>query len=300
MRKEEKETIYARWFSGDISEEELDLLKKEGSIEDLEKIKEATNQWRIPAYDKTAGLKGLKSKIKPQPVIQYNVFKWAAVFILSISSIAALYLFIKTDKPKEIYASQKSVEKHNLMDGSIATLNDGSTISYIEKNWNNKRAISLEGEAYFEVIKGSQFKVFTDKGNIQVLGTAFTVRAWNNKLYVECYEGSVEVTNNDHKVILSPRESVNFIGSAVPKVNKISNPKPFWLEGKSRFYEEDAGSVFDELERQYGITVIRPELKKSFNGLFEHDNLERALINVCTPLGLSFKIAKDQKTVTIE
>lgn len=300
MRKEEKETIYARWFSGDISEEELDLLKKEGSIEDLEKIKEATNQWRIPAYDKTAGLKGLKSTIKPQPVIQYNVFKWAAVFILSISSIAVLYLFIKTDKPKEIYASQKSVEKHNLMDGSIATLNDGSTISYVEKNWNSKRAISLEGEAYFEVIKGSQFKVFTDKGNIQVLGTAFTVRAWNNKLYVECYEGSVEVTNNDHKVILSPRESVNFIGSAVPKVNKISNPKPLWLEGKSRFYEEDAGSVFDELERQYGITVIRPKLKKSFNGLFEHDNLERALINVCTPLGLSFKIAKDQKTVTIE
>jgi transmembrane sensor len=42
-------------------------------------------------------------------------------------------------------------------------------------DWSKERTLSLEGEAFFEVQKGSKFSVVTSDGIVEVLGTSFDV-----------------------------------------------------------------------------------------------------------------------------
>ena len=51
----DKETLYARWFSGEIDDDELKALRENGIVHELEKIKEATEQLALPKYDVNSG-----------------------------------------------------------------------------------------------------------------------------------------------------------------------------------------------------------------------------------------------------
>ena len=86
-------------------------------------------------------------------------------------------------------------------------LNSGSEITYAG-NFNENRKLQLKGEAFFDVVKsGSTFQISTEFGNIQVLGTAFNVKAYSDDNFVTTLErGSLEVTtvSGKEKQILKP------------------------------------------------------------------------------------------------
>jgi len=56
-------------------------------------------------------------------------------------------------------------------------LNSKSTISFNKTDWKNNRQLTLDGEAYFKVEKGSTFTVNTNNGSVTVLGTQFNVNS---------------------------------------------------------------------------------------------------------------------------
>lgn len=105
--------------------------------------------------------------------------------------IIILSLFSCTNSNVKI-SSKDSFEIVELPDGSIAYLNNNSSIEY-KKNF-DKRIVRQNGEVFYEVTKGaSPFIVKTDAGEIQVLGTKFNVKLSNNELEVEVEEGVVEL-----------------------------------------------------------------------------------------------------------
>lgn len=92
-------------------------------------------------------------------------------------------------------SSQDNYEIVELPDGSVAFLNNNSSIEY-DKVF-DKRIVRQEGEVFFDVRKGeSPFIVITELGEIRVLGTKFNVRAYNRELEVEVQEGTVELKIN--------------------------------------------------------------------------------------------------------
>lgn len=297
----DKETLYARWLSGEVTEDELEALKNDGAIHDLEQILKTADQWRLPAYDRSEGLKKIKAKRQAKKSKVKRIYlPWIGGIAASFLVIFTLFNYFDSAGMEYVVAGNGSNQKVDLVDGSSVVINDGSSITYDSKNWSEDRSIKLVGEAYFEVEKGSRFVVNTKNGSIEVLGTKFNVRAWGDRLSVECYEGSVKVSAQNAESILSKNEAIQVVNNQMEDKGTISDTIPSWSSGQSRFSDEDIREVFSEVERQYDVIIKAPSLNQTFSGIFPHDDLENALQRICLPLGLKYEISANKKEVVIE
>lgn len=107
----------------------------------------------------------------------------------------------------------KEGKQITLPDSSKVWLFYGAKIKYPEHFDSRQREVTLEGEAFFDVVKekGRQFRVMTDVIQITVLGTRFDVKTddKNRNAQVVLESGSVRLSGQnspDASVILKPGE----------------------------------------------------------------------------------------------
>ncbi len=297
----EKDTLYARWLSGELSAEEMKELKDSGALGELEAIIKATDQSQLPALDADAEFEKFRSKYPPKSVAKTRRLQisWVAGIAASLLLIVAV-IFVLSNQSNQLESPNGATQSFAFVDGSTVLLNDGSSLEYKAQKWDRQRIVQLSGEAQFDVEKGAPFIVKTRHGNIEVLGTSFNVRSWGDRLYVECFEGSVQVKSEAQELILSPFQSVLVDNGQMGSMKRIGHQQALWASGISRFYDENVSEVFAELERQYNVQIdLSSSLTETFSGAFEHDDLETALNNICKPLSLSFTVSEDKKTVRI-
>lgn len=296
-----KDELYAKWLSGEISDEELRAIEGDDAVTDLERVIKTVDQLSMPKYDTVAGYEKFK-KAHPTKSAKVRKINWFVITGLaaSILLVIAFWSTFQQNANETLFAEHGQNLKTLLDDGSQILLNDGSKVVYNTKKWTDQRVIELTGEALFEVTKGNPFIVNTENGSIRVLGTQFNVKAWGNQLYVECYEGKVQVSVDNQEVILTAKEAVSVVEGKMNVKQEITNETPAWQNGMSRFHNEKLQDVFAELERQYNIKVNIKVTNRSFSGSFRHNDLEEALRSICKPLGLNYTIDKNQKTVVID
>lgn len=299
-----KDTLYARWLAGDLSPEEEQTLQASGELEELEAIINTADNLALPKYDTTDGFAQFKAKKMPPKTAKVRSLNTRRIWPMIAAAASVLLLIyvgnlLLNSGPESIESGNLANLTHRFVDQTTVVLNDGSKLEYDESNWKQARSVKLKGEALFTVKKGNAFTVNTPNGTVEVLGTSFNVRAWGDKLHVECYEGKVRVRQNNQETILTPNQAVNVVNGQM-KEQTITHQKPLWSTGNSRFYEEQLSTVFEELERQYDVKVNRSKIERPFSGNFQHDNLEAALNNICKPMGLKFEIAADGKTIEIK
>lgn len=296
----EKDTLYARMLSGELSEKEITELKTSGEWDEIERIAKFAEELALPGYNKEKGIKKVKKAVQKQrgrtrmlhPVWRISA---AASILILVASIFFMQLNRVTVSAE--FASSKSFQ---FEDKSTVMLNDGSEITYNKNRYNKKqREIKLTGEAFFQVEKGLPFIVETDKGNVQVLGTSFNVRSWGNKLSVQCYTGKVRISSAEKEVVIAKGEAVIFENGAGGGILKKMDEIPSWINAVSKFKNENVNAVLEEMERQFNVEIVSPGFNQSFTGTFTHESLELALEQVCTPMGIRFKIDSEQKSVTI-
>lgn len=168
-----------------------------------------------------------------------------------------------------------------LPDGSSVLLHKGSKLSYVDNEFNlTKREVYLSGEAFFEVKKNSEkpFFVFSNELVIKVLGTSFTIRAFDNNEQVEVVvkTGKVSVfTQSDPKkdvklndwkldgMVLLPNQQVVLERSEL-RMSKslIEKPELLTLPAQRLSFEFDDVLVSDAvstLEKAYGVEIIYDE-----------------------------------------
>ena len=113
-----------------------------------------------------------------QPASSRNTswYRIAAVVALLIAATAALFSLL-TGSERNVLAA--SIESVTLPDGSSVTLNAGASLSYPPEFKSKERAVTLEGEAFFDVKPNAKqpFIIHTSRMVITVVGTSFTVRA---------------------------------------------------------------------------------------------------------------------------
>ena len=298
---EDKDTLYAKWLNGEISDKELQAIEGTEALGDLDRVIKTVDQWAMPKYDTTAGYVKFKEKNQSK-TSKIKKINWFAV-----SGLAASFLIIAFigntflgNQNQEVFAQNGQNKNITLSDGSEISLNDGSSVEYNDKKWVEQRTIDLSGEALFNVSKGTPFIVETQNGSILVLGTQFNVRAWGENLYVECYEGKVQVIANGQETILTANEAVNVVVGDMSEKQVLTNLSPLWQNDTSRFYNENLQNVFKELERQFDIKVNMSATNRNFSGNFRHDDLQNALRSICKPLGLRYTVSQNQKIVNIE
>ncbi|MEO1261684.1 MAG: FecR domain-containing protein [Bacteroidota bacterium] len=296
----EKDTIYAKWLNGELDASELEALRKSGELGELEAIINVADDMVLPKYDLEEAFQKFKSNHPPRTAkIVAMRAKWAIGIAASLVLLAAAW-FLFGSGETQIVADNQETATHTFRDRTSVVLNDGSNFVYDKNNWEKQRMVQLTGEAYFEVKTGTSFIVETANGKVEVLGTGFNVRAWGDKLHVECYHGKVRVTAAGQETVLTKNEAVNVVKGKMENKSTISHASPLWSTGTSRFYEENVDDVFKELERQFDVIVNAPTLGRPFSGSFQHDDINQALNNICKPLNLNFDVSADGKTVTIE
>ena len=179
-----------------------------------------------------------------------------------------------------------------LPDSSEILLNAESKVSYSEKNWETKREISLDGEAFFKVAKGKKFTVTTQQGKVTVLGTQFNVENRDDFFEVTCYEGLVSVTFNGTEFKLPAGNSAVAIDGIIKKSKVEVNGQPSWVNNESTFKSIPLKYVLAELQRQHDLEVSLDDIDENqlFTGTFSNSNLDLALKSISTPLQISFKL----------
>ena len=297
-------TFLARWISGDLTSEELEAFKKSKDYPIYKKINEASQTLDVPSYNKQE----LFNKIQHQNAIQELIAKpkviklipnWAYGVAASIVIVFGVFYFMNSQTHFETHFSEQLAV--TLPDYSKVQLNANSQLDYKSRQWENNRELTLNGEAFFDVEKGTSFKVNTSEGIIEVLGTEFSVTVRDNFFEVQCFEGKVKVTSSN-----TINEAILTQGKAFRIVNKNAEAwdfildEPNWLQGESSFNNTPLSQVIVALENQFEITFDKSNIdtNKRFTGSFIHTDLKLALKTVFSPMEVTYK-AKDKNTILL-
>lgn len=292
------DTFLSRWLNNDLTEDELVSFKKTPEFKEYEKIVAATQHFIPPKFDKKKVFEEIRLKNSKQKV-KRSIPNWIYAAAASVALLlgAVYYLTGTSDVFSTSFGEQLAVV---LPDGSEVSLNSKSSITYNKSDWfDGNRTLTLNGEGYFKVKKGSTFRVCSENGIVRVLGTQFNVKSTRSYYEVSCYEGRVEVQKQEEIKVLTKGLSYRKIEANPTEIRPFKAKEPNWLSGESSFRGTPLKYVLEALEKQYDI-VIDPsivDLNVLYTGTFTNNNIHLALETICTPLAIKFRI--DNKNVVL-
>ncbi|HRJ28726.1 MAG TPA: FecR domain-containing protein [Cyclobacteriaceae bacterium] len=287
-----------KWLDGTLTEEEKAAFEKTEEFKSLQRMDAALKHFHPKSFNADEAFGRIKARRqKTAKVISVNwsmVYRIAAVLVAGIGLLFFLYSNFFRQTVNEVQYSTLAGETKSvtLPDNTVVTLNALSLVTFSEDNWSSNRNIKLEGEAYFDVVKGGSFKVETSTGTVTVLGTRFTVKDRPNFYEVICYEGRVEVKASAEPVLLTQHDFYRETGSAISKSVTAGETAPAWMNNESSFSSVPYFEVINELKRQYNVSVQVKEVDtlQVFTGKFPNNNLTTALQAVTIPLNLSYQV----------
>lgn len=144
-----------------------------------------------------------------------------------------------------------------LPDGSEVFLNSGASLQR-GRFFTSARSVSLTGEAFFDVRPGDvPFVVETHNARVEVLGTSFNVRSWDEQTTVALVEGRVALS-------APGRNAIDMrAGDALRVAPGLAAPVPLeadvarasaWRSGSLAFQGMPLRAVLAEVERRYAVT----------------------------------------------
>ena len=212
----------------------------------------------------------------------------AAILLIGIGSLSFMRLY-----SIDITSQKGEFIEHILPDGSQIQLNAETSISYHPYWWSFNRELEVEGEAFFEVKKGSKFQVNSTSGSTQVLGTSFNIYARNDEYSVYCRTGKVKVNHDNSTQILSPGEHTLLNGNELVKSIITEDEAISWKLSKFVYNTTGLDKVFDDFERQYDVNI---EVKNSdiydlnYTGMFDRNiTAEETLGMICLTFDLDYE-----------
>ena len=302
---QDDDTFLSKWLNDELSEEEKRQFESSEAGKDFIKLISASELIAAPSYDVEDGLRQLQSSIEgldttPVRPLYLRPTTWMAVAACIALLIVASVVLNGPDT--EIYAGIGQQELVELPDGSEVRLHANSTLSYDAESWAEERKLELEGEAFFDVTKGSTFTVQTSLGDITVLGTSFNVRNRGEQLTVSCYTGKVNVQSGSFDEILTPgkRAIVDSDGSGNTSTFE-SAEKPTWMNGITSLEEVPFEETLEELKSLYDLDITYDGAYDTvrYTGSFPHNDPEIAIQLILDPLSIRYTFDKNSNSLTI-
>ena len=285
------ETFLARWANNDLTDQELKAFESSPEYASYARLWNASSRFKAPDYPSNEIFDQINEKINRKVKVRkllVNVSYGVAASVLILLSV----LFFNASSEKTFVTDFGDQQSVLLPDGSEVLLNAKSSVTYDEDSWNESREVTLEGEAYFKVKKGSSFSVVSDQGSVYVLGTQFNVNASEDYFEVKCYTGKVKSINTFEKeVILTPGTGHRTFNGITSDLN-FDPKESFWNSGQSSFYRTPLNQVIKALENQHEIKINNKEQYKSeiFTGKFSNSDLDLALKTVFDAMQIKYTI----------
>src|SRR5690606_37403635 len=295
----EREELILKWLNNDLTAPELEAFKQLKDYEALTTLNSHLQGFKPNNYNVSEELDTLLKTIETRKKTKKNwlpiMLRVAAVIVVCLGIF--YYTTTLDTQISTVIAEKQTIE---LPDASTVAINAKSTITYNKHNWDDSRNVTLDGEAYFEVAKGSKFDVIAPNGVVSVLGTKFNVDQRNNTFEVVCYEGLVQVVYGSYNEKLpAGNRLLSLDGKLVANEEEIIS-EPSWINKQSTFKSLPYKEVIAEFERQYDIRIDTQNVNDTqlFTGSFTHNNLDVALKSITLPLQLTY--TKTGKTILLQ
>jgi transmembrane sensor len=220
--------------------------------------------------------------------------RWiAAAALLAASLLLAIGVATRTYLPAPVqYATRIGETKTvNLPDGSIVTLNTGTTIVVAISN--GSRAVTLErGEALFRVAKDAAhpFVVTVGDRSIRVVGTLFDVLRDAGTVTVVVAEGRVAVSRRGAdsevtEVQLAPgQRATGREGSPVETLEKVDAARALaWRDGYLIYDNAPLSGVVKDLNRYFPVPIALADgsvAAHRFSGVLRIDSENAVLARI--------------------
>lgn len=226
---------------------------------------------------------------------------WAAAIVLLLGSGALLYRVLLPASVMETVAAGASPRTITLPDGSVAWLQAGSSIHYEKKFNGDRREVSLEGAAQFDVTAHAHpFIVTSGQLSTRVLGTVFTIQAYpgTDSISVTVLEGKVQV-NKQQQIIgtLGAAEKLvyNILTGAVARYH--------FQNDEVQCNNQTLQEIMAILSQWYGYTMEAGDatiLQERYTGsLNRHETLEELLTILCEVNHINYEVDKKNRRVVL-
>lgn len=223
----------------------------------------------------------------------------AVIVMVAGMGWAATYMF--RNATEMVLVSTGELEKNvsvELPDGSRVILNHDTELSYPAKFKQGGRLVTLEGEAFFDIVSdpSNPFMIDAGKASIKVLGTSFNVNTSNRNDEVEVYvkSGRVLFTSTDGSDSLQLEEG--FMGLTVSgNAEKRPNENPNYMAWNSGILVYEGArleTVFNDLYSVYGIEISLSDQQINDNTIttvFEGLTEEELIRIISSTFNLSWK-----------
>ena len=235
----------------------------------------------------------------------HRLFMGAASILCAACLAAAFVLFTARSLPPAgvatVFTEKGQKTRMELPDGTRVWLNSASSISYDANYGRSVRAVSIEGEAYFEVAKDDRHPFVVNAGpySVTAVGTAFDVAAYPgaDKVVTTLIEGSVRIGCDATKVYLEPDEVFTYYRQT-GQFEKTGSDQAYaaalWRENE---LSVPAGTTLEELasiiEYNYNIrcSFASDDIRQyRFEGVIKNSQLTNVLELISLSVPVCYRI----------
>lgn len=294
--RKEYETIKAYWAEDDEPYENA-----AGIFEDIKR---------------RAGIRNTNNVVELQTPAKKRIWPFrvaAAASVLILISIG-FYLAKVKNKPgapvlAELKTDNGAIKNIRLADGTSVTLNAASVLKYPKTFGGKTREVYLSGEGYFDVAKDHShpFIVHTDRSDIQVLGTAFNIKAYASDSVFEAtlFRGSIQASVKNaagEKILLRPSDKLvigntqHFLTQETHLNSDTTNIETAWMYNKLIFKDQPFGLLANSLSRKYGVNIIfnNKSLRSvKLTGEFDKEDINQVLMSLKLVAKFNYKKSGD-------
>lgn len=317
----EIESIIQKYLQGKTSEEENQQLHQWmlQSPENKKRLFAEKDIWdtysfhsNLKKYEVSSELELLKKRIEPkQETISLKQILQIAAILLVTFGLGWGSRFISFSSKQtaevamqEIFVPKGQVNQVFLADGTRIWINSETKLITPSVFATNERVVKLNGEAFFEVAKDKKrpFRVEVNGQQIEVLGTSFNVRAYDNSNEIETTleTGQIQLHIGRQTILLKPGEQSLFNKTEKQLVISKVNPETFssWKDGRYEFQNEDLLEVFKVVEHWYDVEITADEnyfRGMHFSGVIKRNKDAKhflELLNLTVPIRYEMKTDK--------
>lgn len=166
----------------------------------------------------------------------------------------------------QLITAKGSKGRFTLPDGSVVWLNSETKLTYPNQFADDRRLVSLEGEAYFEVAKDAKkpFVVQAGEIDVEVLGTCFDLDSYSSGEFVKTalLSGSVKISGKALKdpVYLKPDELFRYRKS--DQIASVEEAKvglyTDWIKDRLVFDNDCLADILISMEGRYNMDIECP------------------------------------------
>ena len=268
-------------------------------------IDELLKSYSVPSSKtKEAAWEKLSIKLQPEKEKIFNVngfLQIAAVLVLAVIFAFLADALVFVQKYSSDFAEQQIVV---LQDDSKVILNPNSQLKVNYSFITGKRDLFLKGNALFDVEKGKEFSVKFQGGQVTVLGTRFSVVAYDNIApEINCLSGKVKVkAQNEQKLLTQGEGAVITNQSEIKKIEVNKEKVLAEINGSYSWKNEKLEHIFNILEARFGYSIYAPDeiVNRKFTGTINMKDLEHTLEVLSFAMELKYSVNQKNKKVTFE